>query len=371
MIDIEKIFGVARLRPVQPSDVARVLGVDSIIAGAVLSDLAAKKKLRVSHLKVGSSPLYFLPGNEAQLLQFVNFLNEKDRETVELLKEKRVLRASEQSPLVRVSLSNIKDFAVPLEVSVGGWKEVFYKWFLSGDDEVKGIIRQVLDSKVKSSSGEGSVAGVTGNSQKVGVVKERVVEKHQDENKEDKTIQNKVKSSSVGGSNKSSSKNGTQTASITSRLNESVEKKIISDKDIDKKSDRVVGERTSAQMKNILKKKGGPVVAVAKAAESVGAVKEGISSFFTRNKIEVLNVLSGKRKSHSEYLVRIPTPVGGVKFYCVFLGKSKVSDADISKVVVKSQMRKLPGVLLYSGQLTNKAKELSRSLSELIVKRVE
>ena len=96
-----------------------------------------------------------------------------------------------------------------------------------------------------------------------------------------------------------------------------------------------------------------------------------INDFFDKNKIKILNIIDKKKKSSSEYIVRLPTPVGYVKFYCAVLIKSRISDADMSKVIVKSQMRKLPGLLIYSGQLTLKAQELSKSISDIIMKRFE
>ena len=283
MVDNEKIIGIARLRPIQPADVAKVAGVDTIVAGAILSDLASKKLLKVSNLKVGSSPLYYYPSNPGQLLRFVDYLNEKDKETVDILKEKKIMRPSQESPLIRVSLNNIKDFAIPLEVTIDNNKEIFYKWFLLKDDEVKPLIEQMLGQKKSSEKRPERV-----EKQESPVMKEKkLIPK-----KEEKKFVEKVKTYNIDG-------------------------------------------------------------------------------FFEKNKIKVLNILDKKKKSACEYIIKLPTPVGNVKFFCAVLNKCRVSDADISKVIVKSQMRKLPGLLLYCGQLTNKAQELSKSNSEILIKRLD
>jgi len=295
MIDNEKIVMLAKVKPLQPADVAKAADVDTIVAGAILSDLSSKKLLKVSHLKVGSSPLYYVPSNKEQLLKFIDYLNEKDKDTVNLLKEKKVLRPSGESPLVRVSLQNIKDFAVPLEVVLKDRKEIFYKWFLLSDDEAKLIIEHILE---KSES-----------------------------------FQRKEKTS------------------------ENVEKQ----EPLVKKQEKIE-ERSKPVVKKELQEK--KFVEKRMSAPS-------IDSFFEKNKIKIMQVIENKKKSACEYLIKLPTPVGSVKFFCAVLTKSKISDADISKVIVKSQMRKLPGILLFSGKMTNKAQELSRNISEIIIKRFD
>ncbi len=87
----------------------------------MLSELSSKKSLKISALKVGGSPLYYVPGHEEKLLQFIQNLNEKDRRTLELLKDSQVLRDAEQDPLTRVSLRQIKDFAVQRRFSGNGF----------------------------------------------------------------------------------------------------------------------------------------------------------------------------------------------------------------------------------------------------------
>ncbi len=291
-MDIEKVLGIAKLRPVQPLDVARVLDIDSNIAGAVLSDLVSKKVLKVSNLKSGSSPLYFMPGNEAQLLNFLNFLNSKDKETVDLLKEKKVLRASRESPLIRVSLQNIKDFAIPLEVIKDDKKELFYKWFLLKDDEATELIKEFFSEKPS-------------------------VKKEVKEVKEVKDV-NEVKTV----------------------VETPVAKKI-----------------ETKEIKKVKQKK------------LVDKIPKSIETFFSEKNIVVVEVIK-KRAKEVEQILSMPTPVGRINFYCKFLTKAKIADTDISTTLMNAQLRKLPGILLYSGELNATAKDLSNKISDIIIKRI-
>ncbi|MFC1682475.1 hypothetical protein ACFL0X_02575, partial [Nanoarchaeota archaeon] len=65
--------------------------------------------------RVGSSPVYFLEGQERGLEGFSNHLKSKEKEAFDLLKEKKFLGDSEIEPAIRVALRAIKDFAVPFE----------------------------------------------------------------------------------------------------------------------------------------------------------------------------------------------------------------------------------------------------------------
>ncbi len=144
----EKILQAIRMKgPVIPSQIKEVVNADILMTSAMLSELTSRNMLKVSSLKIGSSPLYYLPGQESRLQDFSNKLNEKDKRTYDLLKGKRILRENDLDPLTRVSLRQIKDFAKPLDVSFGDEKEIFWKWYLAPDDEVNALIKTALETK--------------------------------------------------------------------------------------------------------------------------------------------------------------------------------------------------------------------------------
>ncbi len=141
----DKILALAQAQPLLPNTVAKALSTDSIMAGAMLSEMCSKGLLKTSALKVGGSPLYVIPGKEEQLLNHLQSLNEKDRRTVLKLQEEKVIRETETDPLTRVSLATVKDFAKPLTVSYEGKQETFWKWFTLTDKDAEDRIRQKLE----------------------------------------------------------------------------------------------------------------------------------------------------------------------------------------------------------------------------------
>ena len=128
----EKIINVIQTKgPSLPVHVAKETGLSILFASAFLSELFNAKQIVMSHLRVGSSPLYFIKGQEAQLENFSQYLKSKEKDAFLLLKEKRILQDSEQQPAIRVALREIKDFAIPFEKN----NEVFWRYFIEEEPE--------------------------------------------------------------------------------------------------------------------------------------------------------------------------------------------------------------------------------------------
>jgi hypothetical protein len=142
----QEILSLIRAKgPLLPVVVAKELKTDIILASAFLSTMVSRREVKLSHLRVGGSPLYYLYGQEARLQNFADKLNAPDRRAYDLLKEKKVLRESELEPLQRVSLKRLRDFAIPLNVRLENQIEVFWKWYLLIDNEAEAIIKRQLN----------------------------------------------------------------------------------------------------------------------------------------------------------------------------------------------------------------------------------
>ena len=127
--------------PTLPIKVGKNIKSDLIIASAHLADLTSQGKVKISNLKVGGSPLYYLPGQEDQLYNFVSGnINPKDLDVLEQLRFSKVLRESELELLPKVALRAQKDFAIPLHVRFQGGVELFWRWYLASDAETNQII---------------------------------------------------------------------------------------------------------------------------------------------------------------------------------------------------------------------------------------
>ena len=115
-IQKDRIMQFLEIRgPSLPVHIANHIKISLLIASAFLADLLSEKQIKISNLRVGNSPVYFLRGQEFQLDRFANFLSGKEKETFYLLRENQVLQDDKVPPAVRVALRNIKDFAFPFE----------------------------------------------------------------------------------------------------------------------------------------------------------------------------------------------------------------------------------------------------------------
>lgn len=121
----EKIVSAIKNQgPSLPARIARETEMSMLFASAFLSELLSEKRLKITNMKVGSSPIYYLPGQEKQLEQYSKYLKDKEKEAFNLLQEERFLKDNKQEPAIRVALREIKDFAKysTSDKGVGYWR---------------------------------------------------------------------------------------------------------------------------------------------------------------------------------------------------------------------------------------------------------
>ena len=150
MIDKSNVVELVKTKgPVLPVHIYKDIGTNILMTSAILSELVSNKEIKITNTKIGSSPLYYFPDQEYKLQSLYKHLNEKDRRAYDLLRNKKILREKLLSPIERVSLREIKDFAKPLNVSTKSGKEIFWKWFLLSNNDASRMITSTLSSESK------------------------------------------------------------------------------------------------------------------------------------------------------------------------------------------------------------------------------
>jgi len=125
----EKVFTILKQRgPSLPIHISQRTGLNTLFASAFLSELISERKVKVSYMKIGNSPLYLLPGQEPMLERFAENLKKKEKDAFLLLKSKNFLKDINQHPAIRVALRSIRDFAIPFKTSEG---EIIWRYFIS------------------------------------------------------------------------------------------------------------------------------------------------------------------------------------------------------------------------------------------------
>ncbi|MEK6824078.1 MAG: hypothetical protein AABY06_03520 [Nanoarchaeota archaeon] len=135
----EKIISFIRIKgPSLPVHVAKEINTSILFTSAFLSELISEKRLKISKLNVGNSSLYFTQGQEPLLEGFSQHLKGKEKEAFELLKQKKILKDSEQHPAIRVAIREIKDFAIPFKKD----EQIYWKYFTASDQELLNKIKE-------------------------------------------------------------------------------------------------------------------------------------------------------------------------------------------------------------------------------------
>jgi len=120
-----------RRGPSLPVHIASETGLSMLFASAFLSELLSEKKIKLSFMKVGNSPIYLIQGQEPMLERFSQHLKSKEKEAFELLKRKKFLKDEEQVPAIRIALREIRDFAVAFKKD----EEIFWRYFTIPENE--------------------------------------------------------------------------------------------------------------------------------------------------------------------------------------------------------------------------------------------
>jgi len=340
--------------PTTPTKVSKNINSDIIIASAHLSDLASQGKVRISSLKFGGSPLYYLPGQEAQLYNFAEGnLNPKDFAVLERLKNENVLRESTLDLLSKVALRSLKDFAVPLQVRTAESAELFWKWHLLPDDVTNQIVRDILypprdeNAVVMQPVAESVALNIPLSA--TTIVPESVV----------KPLETEKIILPLSGEQKA----------VLSVL---PEQKVLTTL----KKVKVKKQSAAEQSQTVLAEKEVVPVVKEKAVKKASvndAFLPGVEHFFRELNITIHEHEILRKNAEIDFLIKVPTVVGKMTYFCKAKKKARCDEKDISAAYVEAQSKKLPLLFLYSQELTKKAQEMldAGNFENVVVKRLE
>lgn len=348
----EKIRSFIRMRgPSLPVHIAKEIGKDTITASAYLSEFVSKRELKMSELKVGSSKLYYMPGQESKLQNFVDNLNQKDRRTYELLKENKIVRDKTQDPLVRVSLRQIKDFAVPLEVNLPTGREIFWKWYLLANSEAEVLIKSSIGMKEEAKP-KGEPRVETKEEEKKPGAKIVPIKKQEVEEKKEEKVAS-VKEENLKPEGKAKEEENPKAPEPTKKEENKPEPKKEKPKPEPKKEEKK--EERQARLEEEPTRKYEKDVVIKKLDGDFG---ELVEIYLKRNEIELLETEVIKKNSEFEFDILIPSTVGSLRYYCRAKKKKKINDADLAQAFIVAQSKKLPLLYITNGELTKKADEM-------------
>jgi hypothetical protein len=334
ILDIVKSFG-----PSLPSQINKELRTNVLFASAMLAEMVDQKKLRLTSMKVGGSPLYYCDGQENLLENFAKKLDEREYSAFERLKKSKVLRDRDQEPLTRVALREIKDFAVALEVTANGYSDLFWKYYLVSDEEAKSLIKDYINKNVEQERVPAAVP-------------EEVQSTIPDIAEPDAAEDVKKPMTSV-----------TMTKLDGSKVPEFSYQPEVSFSTVIDTEEKVKLQKRPVQQQLTVPE---PVV----FPEDDDFFRH-VKSFFDKSDIEIQHFSLIRRGSEYDFIISLPSNVGSLNYYCKAKSKSKINEGDLSTAFVYGQMKKLPILFVTVGDLTKRAQELlSGEFKSMFVKKI-
>lgn len=317
--------------PSLPVQISRYIKVDTLFTSAFLSELLSNQKLKISSMKVGSSPIYYINGTEEGLEKYSEYLKSKEKEAYELLKEKKFLEDETEHPAIRVALRQIKDFAKAFEEN----NKIIWRYYLIPREEYKKNIEKEPEKK------------------------EETIEIKQEVHKEQK-INEAIKET------KELAQEEKPTTQEKPEKKEEIKEEQKQEKP--KELERIIPEEEKPSFVNPLAKK-----------EEIKKPKEKPKSEFVKNTINfiekkgwrIIQEIEHKAKEYN-CLIQINTDLGPIIFKTQAKDKKTITEADLTKILGESQAIPLPALIISPGDVQKKAIEfLEKYSSVLKFKKIE
>ena len=292
----EKIIGVLNEKgPSLPINIAKALEISSLFISAFLSELTNQKRIQVSSLKVGGSPLYYMRGQEEKLEDYYKYLHPREAEAFLLLRENKVLKDSDHDPATRVALRSIKDFSVGIKMN----EDIYWRFFSVPKEEVNAILNgNVVEEKVQEA------------------VEEKIEEKIEKNNLE-----------MVGPVVKE--------IKIKSESNNKFNNPLVMDKEIRKK------EKPKSEF------------------------VQQVISFINERGLQIVEENDYNTKEYN-CVVQIRSELGLIRFLTQAKDKKRITEGDFKKLLSSAQSIPLPAFMLYTGEISKKAKEYLKEYGSVL-----
>ena len=299
-----------------------------------------------------------------------------------------VLRESELELLPKVALRNLKDFAVPLHVTADGKRELFWKFYLTSNEEGNEIIRGMLTDNSVRSLPQLEPLPVT---QTIEVPepepepeskvqpKEEVVSEPVFEPKEEPEVQPEPKLEpaeepelEVQPEAEITEESSDEEVMEESPLEQSLQEELEEESSVEEtKEEKQVKLQPVIEKKHLFQK------IKEKISRKKKIIKDELSPllerYLSKLKITIEQKEIVRKNSEIDFLLKVPSAVGKITYYCKAKSKNRCDEKDISAAYMEAQTKKLPLLFLYTNEITKKAEEMLESgvFENVVVKKVE
>ncbi|MEN9625732.1 MAG: hypothetical protein RL557_60 [archaeon] len=312
------ITSIQRRGPSLPVQIAKEVNMSSLFISAFLAELVGNKRVRVSNLKVGGSPLYYIEGQEEKLEQFYNYMHPKEGEAFLLLRKNKILKDSDQAPAIRVALRSIKDFSAPLSVE----NELYWRYLFIPELEARAMI--IAISREKYIQEEKSIE----------VRETEPVVEIQEITREEKIV-------------------------VHEPLQLKTEIKSVLQQEKKKSSEKEITPQTF-ENPLVIKEKEKKIKVKPKSVFALKAI-----GFLEKNNFSIVEEKEWKAKEFT-CVVAIESQLGTLHFYTQAKDKKSISEDDLKYLLSESQKIPLPAFLLHTGEISKKAEAYVKTYAAIL-----
>jgi len=329
---------IKRRGPSLPIQIAKDISLSSLFVSAFLSELVDDKRVKVSSLKVGGSPLYFLEGQEEQLEKFYKFLHPKEAEAFLLLKSNKLLKEASQEPAIRVALRAIKDFSYGFKLG----EDIYWRYLLVPEQEITDLINLQVKSQI-------------------------VLEQKFEAKPEIKTefVNVEVKDPEIM----------SEVVVIMPKIKENVELEFEKSKEIAENLKIIRKKIIKPKLEQKLEVKSeqsqfqNPFVSVvlekSKKEKPKSEFVLDLIKFIEKNNWKIIEEKEYKAKEYFS-IVQIDTELGPIAFLTLAKDKKSVNDTDLNTLLRQAQSLPLPALFIYTGNLSKKAFEYQQKYYSIL-----
>jgi len=318
--------------PALPIKVAKAIDKELVFTSAILGELTASHKIRTSNLRIGSSQIYYLSGQEEMLEPFADeHFNGVVKKAYLELKNKKFLIDSEQEPAMRVALRSIKDFATPFQYK----EQVMWRYnFFPKEDilrMIEGTYTPPKETKeLNKEESESHSSNLKENLQRVSTEVEEASEKPE--------LSNALEEDKI---EEESEEDDTPIAS----------------EDFDDKSDENNNDKFDSPFV--------PDEEPERAELPKNELTEEVLSFLKRRAIPLIETIE---ETKTEFLgvIRIRSELGAVEYLAAAKTKKTLNDDDVRSFKGRAIDKNMPCLILYRDKITKAGQNMLEDLKNLV-----
>jgi hypothetical protein len=380
----DKILQMVQVKgPLLPVDIRGAMSVDSMIVGAYLSELIKAGKVKKSHAKVGNSPLYYVEGQEKDLEQLKEYLNPKQQQLYDVLKQRKVLKDEGLTEVMKDAIRNMQDFAIPLKVNK---TKLFWKFYLVPQDDAISVIRvmmeppkpvapvpQAVSNPVMRLPPKPAPPVVPEKEIRKGVetIERRAKELKERESIVIQKIPQKIEEELVETGPDTVKREITEPKQeIAAPQQKIVPQRIDVKEDVEKEDVKVTPKPKKPRKQKIkeeIEKEDDEEASDFRKIQD--PLMDQVKEFFKEKNIIIKDAELVRKEREIELIITVPSVIGRISYFCAVRNKKKCNEGDVSSAVIKAQSKNLPTLFLTTGEVTKKALEMvGKEFKQLLIK---